>query len=53
MIEYGKTTLGVVKISALTSEENHASIALLEQLGMSFERIVKMTDDDPGTVLYS
>lgn len=53
VIEYGKTTLGVVKISALTSEENQASIALLEQLGMSFERMVKMTDDDPGTVLYS
>ncbi|MEE4272145.1 MAG: GNAT family N-acetyltransferase [Thermoanaerobaculales bacterium] len=53
LIEYGKTTLGVREIVALTSEENEASIALLAKLGMSFDRIVRMTDDDPGTALYS
>jgi hypothetical protein len=25
----------------------------LKKLGMDFEKIVKMSDDDPGTVLYS
>lgn len=53
VIEYGYTTLGVAKIVALTSKENQASIALVGRLGMSFERTVKMTDDDPGTALYS
>lgn len=53
VMEYGRTTLGVEKIVGLTSEENHASIALLEKFGMTFQGIVKMTDDDPGTALYS
>ena len=53
MMEYGRSTLGIEKIVGLTSEENVASIKALEKLGMSFERMVKMTDDDPGTALYS
>jgi len=46
VMEYGRSTLGI-------SEENLASIKMLEKLGMSFERTVKMSDDDPGTALYS
>ena len=53
VMEYGRSTLGIEKIVGLTSEENVASIKVLEKLGMSFERTVKMSDDDPGTALYS
>jgi len=53
VIEYGYTTLGVAKIVALTSKNNRSSTALVERLGMSYERTVKMADDDPGTALYS
>jgi len=53
VMEYGRSVLGVEKIVGLTAEHNHASIALLGKLGMSFEKMVKMTDDDPGTPLYS
>jgi len=53
VIEYGRSTLGIEKIVGLTSEKNVASIKALEKLGMSFERMVKMSDDDPGTALYS
>jgi len=53
MLQYGHSTLGIDRIVGLTSEENLASISVLEKLGMNFERIVKMSDDDPGTVLYS
>ncbi|RKX31875.1 MAG: GNAT family N-acetyltransferase [Verrucomicrobia bacterium] len=53
MVQYGRSTLGIDKIVGLTSEENLASISVLEKLGMKFERIVKMSEDDPGTVLYS
>jgi len=52
-MEYGRSTLGIDKIVGLASEENLASIKMLEKLGMSFERTVKMSDDDPGTALYS
>ena len=53
VMEYGRSVLGVDKIVGLTAEHNHASIALLGRLGMTFERMVEMTDDDPGTPLYS
>lgn len=53
VMEYGRSVLGVDKIVGLTAEHNHASIALLGKLGMRFEKTVKMTDDDPGTPLYS
>jgi RimJ/RimL family protein N-acetyltransferase len=53
VIEYGRSTLGIEKIVGLTSEKNVASIKALEKLGMSFEKMVKMSDNDPGTALYS
>ena len=42
-----------IKIVGLTSEDNLGSINLLKKLGMNFEKTVKISDDDPGTVLYS
>ena len=53
ILKYGRSTLGVDKIVGLTSPDNLASIKLLKKLGMEFEKTVKMSDDDPGTVLYS
>jgi RimJ/RimL family protein N-acetyltransferase len=53
VLNYGHSTLGIDGIVGLTSKENLASIRVLEKLGMKFERTVKMSDDDPGTVLYS
>ncbi len=53
VMEYGRSSLGLDEIVALTSEENTASINLAKKFGMKFDRIVKMSDDDPGTALYS
>ena len=53
VMEYGRSSLGLEKIVGLTSEKNVASIKLLAKLGMSFEKMVKMSDDDEGTALYS
>ncbi len=53
LLNYGHSTLGVNKIVGLTSEDNLGSINLLKKLGMNFEKTVKMSDDDHGTVLYS
>ena len=44
---------GNLKIVGLTSEKNLGSINLLKKLGMDFEKTVKMSDDDPGTILYA
>lgn len=53
VMEYGRTTLGLGTILALTSAENAASIRVLEKLGLRFGRIIYLTADDPGTRLYS
>ena len=53
VMEYGRSTLGIETIVGLTSKDNLASIKALEKLGMKFDRMVKMSDDDPGTALYS
>jgi RimJ/RimL family protein N-acetyltransferase len=53
VIDYGRRVLGVETIVGLTSQDNMPSIKLLEKLGMKFEKTVTMSDDDPGTALYS
>jgi len=53
IMKYGHSTLGVKKIVGLTSEDNLGSINLLKKLGMDFEKTVKISNDDTGTVLYS
>jgi RimJ/RimL family protein N-acetyltransferase len=54
VLRYGRETLGVERIVALTTRDNLSSIRVLTKLGMTFEREVCMSDDDPGTVhLYS
>jgi RimJ/RimL family protein N-acetyltransferase len=53
VMQYGDLTLVVSNIVGLTSEDNLGSIKLLKKLGMDFEKTVRMSDDDPGTVLYS
>lgn len=53
VMRYGYSTLGIGRIVGLTSEDNLPSIRLLEKLGMKYEKTVRMSDDDPGTVVYS
>jgi len=52
LMEYAHTKLGVDTIVGLTIKENVPSIKVLEKLGMKFKKMVKMSDDDPGTALY-
>ncbi len=53
VMEYGRGTLGIETIVGLTSVENLASIGLLEKMGLRFQKMVKMSEEDPGTALYS
>jgi RimJ/RimL family protein N-acetyltransferase len=53
VVDYARRELGVETIVALTAEHNVASIKLLEKLGFRCEGTVRMTDDDPGTLVYS
>lgn len=44
-IEYGRDSLGLSHLLAITSLENGASIGLLEKLGFAFVRVIESGDD--------
>ncbi|MDQ1813966.1 GNAT family N-acetyltransferase [Massilia sp. CCM 9210] len=52
-LAYARDTLGMARLLAITSPHNTASSALLEKLGLRFEKIVHLTPEDPGTRLYT
>lgn len=42
---YGKDTLGLTRIVAITTQENQASTSLLEKLGFQFEKLIQLAND--------
>jgi RimJ/RimL family protein N-acetyltransferase len=50
---YGRTALGLRRIVAILSRDNHRSRKLLQRLGFSFERTVKLQPDDEELDLYA
>ena len=42
---YGRRAFGMSRLLAVTSPDNHASVALLEKLGFRFERLARLTAD--------
>ena len=51
--EHARRVLGLPRLTALVSPHNDSSIALIEKLGMRFERMIRMPDDDDEICLYS
>jgi RimJ/RimL family protein N-acetyltransferase len=45
-LAYGREALGLERIAAITSPDNHASARLLEKLGFRFERMLSLAKDD-------
>jgi RimJ/RimL family protein N-acetyltransferase len=52
VMNYGKEVLGLQRIVAITSLENEASIKLLEKLGMRFEGLIKLGEDQREVRLF-
>lgn len=52
-IAYGKSVLGLVRIVAITSQDNHPSVGLLTRLGFRFERRVRLNTEGPELELYA
>lgn len=50
---YGKNSLGLKRIVAITSQDNDASIKLLEKLGFQFEKMVEMSKGDKALKLFA
>ena len=53
VMDYGKSALGMQRILAVTASDNSGSIALLEKIGLRFERMIKLPDDDDEIKLFS
>jgi RimJ/RimL family protein N-acetyltransferase len=53
VLEYARKTLGLARIAAIVSPDNESSIKLLEKLGMTFERMVRMSGDTSEIKLFA
>jgi ribosomal-protein-alanine N-acetyltransferase len=52
VIAHGKADLGLKRIVAVVMPENRGSIRVLEKLGMSFERLARISADGPELQLF-
>ena len=53
VMEYGKHSLGLKRIVAITTPDNHNSIRVLEKLGLSFEQMIRPPDEDTELKLFA
>ena len=53
VMTYGRDVLGLRRIVAITSPDNDASIRLLEKIGLRFERLIKLSDDQSEVRLFT
>ncbi len=52
VLEYGKQAFRLNRIVAITAPDNLASIAVLERIGLQFERMVKLSEKGDELRLY-
>lgn len=52
VVAHGKSDLGLERIVAVVMPENRGSIRVLEKLGMSFERMARLSADGPELQLF-
>ena len=50
--EYAKNVIGLDRIIAITDPENEGSIRVLEKIGLKFEKMVKLSEDDIDLKLF-
>ncbi|MEA3285961.1 MAG: GNAT family N-acetyltransferase [Candidatus Marinimicrobia bacterium] len=53
MLDYGIKVHALERIVAITVNHNRRSITLLEKLGMNYEKMIKLPDDNEPLMLYS
>jgi ribosomal-protein-alanine N-acetyltransferase len=52
VMTYAREVLGLRRIVAITSLDNDASIRLLEKIGLRFEGLIKLAEDQPEVRLF-
>jgi RimJ/RimL family protein N-acetyltransferase len=53
VLAHARDTLGLQRVVAVVSPGNKPSIRLLEKLGMKFERMVRLSKDEPEIQLFA
>jgi len=53
VMAYGRDTLGFHRIVAIASPDNDLSIRLLKRLGLTFERMVKLSETGEALSLFA
>ena len=53
VMDYGRKVLGLRRVVAITNEDNIGSIRVLEKIGMSFDRMIRLSDDGPEIKLLA
>lgn len=46
VLDYARNTLGLKRIAGITAPDNHGSIRVMEKIGLKFEKMVKLSEDD-------
>jgi RimJ/RimL family protein N-acetyltransferase len=52
VLAYARNTLGLKRILGITTPENTGSIRVLEKIGLKFEKMVKLSEDDIELKLF-
>lgn len=47
VMDHARNVLGLRRVVAITNEDNTGSIRVLEKIGMSFDRMIRLSDDGP------
>ena len=50
--EYAKNTIGLNRLVAIVDPENDGSIRVLEKIGLQFEKMVRLSEDDIDLKLF-
>ncbi len=53
VLAYAKNTLGMKRIAGITTEDNHGSIRVLEKLGLQFEKMIRLPEDEIELKLFT
>lgn len=52
VLEFSKKTLGLKRIVGITLPHNHASSKVLEKIGLKFEQMIRLGDDNTENKLF-
>jgi RimJ/RimL family protein N-acetyltransferase len=52
-MQLGQQVLGLGRIVAITSPDNHSSMSVLRRLGLEFERTLRIPDQSRDTRLFT